>query len=202
MSRKRLREPLRTAPPTIPPGTLIGTVGRTSYIESDELANLEARCEARRRPTSPPPAIAGSAIREATAEWLGSFPLDTFFTLTYADDYARDHYIYSPTSALNDFERFLKAADFPGMFFAASEWHFSRDVPHLHGLLESRGLPLHNLWAAWFTTRGRASFEPPRSDAAAYYCSKYSLKDADADSLRFRLERTMRKSASGLWRPR
>jgi hypothetical protein len=146
--------------------------------------------------------VAGSVYRDAYAEWLGSFPLDTFFTLTYSDDYAKDHYVYSPTSALNDFERFLKAADFPGMFFAASEWHFDRDVPHLHGLLESRGLPLSNLWASWFTTRGRATFEPPRTDAAAYYCTKYALKDLAADSLRFRLERTMRRSSSGIWRPR
>lgn len=200
--RKRLREPLRTTPPTIPAGTLIGTVGRSSYMPPDEVCNLEARCALRRSSVPLPPAVSGAAVRAATAEWLASFRLDTFFTLTYADVYARDHYIYSPTSALNDFERFLKAADFPGQYFVAAEWHSCRDVPHLHGLLESRGLPLSNLWGAWFTTRGRCSFEPPRSDAAVFYCSKYTLKDSAADSLRFRLEQQWRQSASGVWRPR
>jgi len=153
---------------------------------------------------------------QGRTEWgsfLTRFPLDTFFTCTFSDEYAVEHHVYSATSALNNFERFLRDAGVPGQYFVAAESHYCRDVPHLHGLLESRGLPLRNLWGAWFVTRGRSRFEPPRSDAARIYCTKYAVKDINADSLRFRLGeparvesdtdgRHWRYSASGVRRPK
>lgn len=138
----------------------------------------------------------GELSKVLQSEWagfLGRFPLDTFFTLTYSDKYAAEHKLYAMTSALNDFERWIAEMDYPGQYFVAAEPHFDRDVPHLHGLLDSRGMPLSNFWASWFAKRGRAKVEVPRSDAARYYCSKYSMKEANPDTVRFRLWKQTRR---------
>lgn len=151
---------------------------------------LEALASAAARASNIPPlprSTAHAGLRDEWARFLGRFPLDTFFTLTFCDRYAAAHCVYSNTSALNNFERWVDDTGFPGQYFVAAEPHFDRDVPHLHGLLESRGLPLPNLWASWFAERGRGRLEPPRTDAAAYYCTKYLLKEANADTVRFRL---------------
>jgi len=130
------------------------------------------------------------AVQGAWAEFLGEFPLDTFFTLTYSDEYGDAHCVKSHTSALNDFERWLRELDIHPQYFVAAEPHFCRDIPHLHGLMASGGLDLSHYWASWFRTRGRGRFEEPRTDAVALYCSKYALKQANADTVRFHLERT------------
>lgn len=135
------------------------------------------------------------AVRDNWAAFLGSFPLDTFFTLTFSPEYAEKHFVYSHTSALNQFQRWVKEIGYPGQYFVASEEHFDRDTPHLHGLMQSLDVPLRNYWFDWFKDRGRAKLEPPRSDAAAIYCAKYCLKDRDSDSYRFDLKRFSRGRA-------
>jgi hypothetical protein len=166
----------------------------------DELASLLADSRRRATPAALPRSIQSTGVRDGYAEFLGRFPLDTFFTLTFTDAYAQEHFVYSPTSALNNLERWFKDIGYKGQWFAAAEPHFDRDVPHLHGLMESRGLPLATFWGEWFASRGRARFEDPRSDAATIYCSKYALKDYAGDSLRFDLRfrsRRERKSEPG-----
>jgi len=142
-----------------------------------------------RRSTRPPAqSLKSSALRDEWASFLGRFPLDTFFTCTYSDDYAKEHKLYALTSALNDFQRWVKGMGYDGQYFVAAESTCNRDVPHLHGLMESKGLPLTNLWSSWYNSRGRASFEPPRADAAKYYCTKYTLKESESDTIRMNLQ--------------
>ncbi len=201
MSAERsYRRPGRPAAPPGPPGRpspelVLGRPGPIRVFRAlpDELVSLERRCEARRGSFKLPQSGRTRDLRDDWAAFLGEFDLDVVFTLTFSDDYARDHYIYSPTSALNDFERFLRDIDNAGDYLACAEPHFDRDVPHLHGLMESKDLPLVNLWREWFRTRGRARFEPPRSDACRYYCTKYALKERDPDVIRFRLTRRTRR---------
>jgi len=145
-----------------------------------------------------------SPLHEGYADFLSRFPFDVFFTCTFTESYASParmewdagkrelvncggHTIYSNTAALNNFERFLTDINFPGQYFVAAEPHFERDVPHLHGLMESCGLSLSSLWAAWFKSRGRANFSVPRSDAVNIYCAKYTIKTGQWDSVRFRM---------------
>lgn len=131
-------------------------------------------------------------LQEGWGEFLcrQEYKLDVFFTLTFSDDYAKEHFVYSPVSALNVFERWIAAMDFPGNYYVAAEPHWERDVPHLHGLLSSSGLRRKTLWADWFREKGRAKFEEPRSDAAFLYAAKYAAKRDAAewpDSWRLRL---------------
>jgi hypothetical protein len=145
---------------------------------------------------------AAAAHRDAWADWLKKFPLDRVLTLTYSDDYADRHRIYCFTSALNDFERWLYALapDTPmPQFFVAAESHWLRDVPHLHALLDSRGVPPQTLWRSWFSTRGRSHVSEPRSDAARVYCAKYTLKDTTGDSYRFHLDSPLSRRAKARW---
>lgn len=150
------------------------------------------------------------------AEFLGRYPLDVFFTCTFSDDYANEHYVYSHTSALNNFERFLNTLNYGGQFFVAAEGHRDRAVPHLHGLMQaatvqqsclrpdlelSAGDALTTLWGAWFAERGRCRFESPRSDAVNLYCVKYALKDRNADEVRFRLGTEKTRGRAKSWPP-
>jgi hypothetical protein len=161
-----------------------------------EIASREAASRRQLIPTRLPASERDQSVQDGYAEFLGRFPLDVFFTCTFTDQYARDHFVYSPTSALNSLERWFKEIGYKGQWFAAAEPHFDRDVPHLHGLMESRGVPLKLFWGEWFRSRGRARFEPPRSDAAIVYCAKYTLKDYAADSLRFDLRFRSRRERS------
>ena len=160
---------------------------RVGRLDESELLDLSRRCQARALPQGLRRPVREDAVRAGWVEFLSRYPLDVFFTCTFSDQYAEAHKVYNNTSALNDFERWMKHAGLRNQYFVASEPHFCRAVPHLHGLMESRGLPLQNLWEGWFRTRGRGRFEAPRSDAASYYCSKYSLKEANPDTIRFRL---------------
>jgi hypothetical protein len=170
----------RSEPPAVRPV-------RRRVAGPDERARLQAAAGGPPAATNLPRAVRSTAVRDGYAEFLARFPLDVFFTLTFTDAYAQEHFVYSPTSALNNLERWFQDIGYKGQWFAAAEPHFDRDVPHLHGLMESRGLPLATFWGEWFASRGRARFEDPRSDAAAIYCSKYALKDYAGDSLRFDL---------------
>lgn len=179
--------------PHRPSPDLCGPV-RLSHATPEELAQLDQRGLARRRPEPLPLRASNRDLRDEWARFLCQFPLDVVFTLTFTDAYACAHCLYSPTSALNSFERFLADIGFKGQYFVCAEPHFDRDVPHLHGLMESKALPLRNLWRAWFDTRGRALFDPPRSDACRYYCTKYALKERDTDVIRFRLVAPSRRA--------
>lgn len=166
---------------------------RTSRASEEQLSELDQRCKERRRPDPLPQRERMRDLRDDWAAFLGEFDLDVVFTLTFSDEYAEAHLLYCPTSALNSFERFLHDIGHIGQYLVCAEPHFDRDVPHLHGLMQSMGLPLNNLWREWFRTRGRGRFEPPRSDASRYYCTKYALKERDPDVIRFRLSRPTRR---------
>jgi hypothetical protein len=193
-AKGRPQAPLGPRRPVSDSGNLPTNPVRVSVATPEELRLLELRLLGRRRPDPLPQRRWKSDLRDEWAGFLEGFGLDVVFTLTFTDDYARAHFVYSPTSALNDFERFLKLIDYQGQYLACAEPHFDRDVPHLHGLMESKGLPLVNFWREWFTTRGRARFEPPRSDASRYYCTKYALKERDSDLIRFRLQPKTRRA--------
>lgn len=181
-------------------------------VAADYARLLEGK-ERRRRADALPQSM---FLRDHRAEWCGflsRFPLDSFFTCTFSDEYAAAHSVYSLTSALNNFERWVEEIAYPGQYFVAAEWHSERDVPHLHGLLDASAflpylalecdLPvpedwqpfvLRQLWCRWYATRGRARFEVPKGGSAVtYYCTKYALKEADADTVRFRLWKQTRR---------
>jgi hypothetical protein len=180
MSRgvQRLRDPVTIAP--------IRPVVR-GILTPAELASREAAVGRRPVPDRPVRSVRSNQVIDGYAEFFARYPLDVMFGLTFSDEYARAHKIYTPTSALNNLERWFKEIGYTGQWFAAPEPHFFRDVPHLHGLMESRGVPLDLFWGEWFKERGRARFEPPRSDAAIVYCAKYALKDYKGDAFRFNL---------------
>ena len=177
----------------------------------DELGRLERAGQARSGPGRLPPSVRGKATQLGWVELMQRFELDTFFTMTFSDRYAVEHFIRTNTSALNNFERWVKNTGLPGNYFVAPEPHLCRDSPHLHGLLQAGSLPRRVLWADWFADRGRARLDPPRSDAAAIYCAKYAIKEGDSDGFRFRflnpaqavrLERKAGRSPYGMVRLR
>jgi len=136
------------------------------------------------------------AVRTGWADWLGEHRFDAFFTGTFSDEYARAHGIFSHKAALDDFERFARWQRLPGNYFAASEDHYQRTVPHLHGLIECRGLRTQHIETAWRNSRGIADVQQPRDrNATGLYCAKYSLKDHNADSVRFRVGLSRRARA-------
>jgi hypothetical protein len=159
---------------------------RRCHVDADAIADLTERGMRRRRPDPLPRSVAGVASQLGWVELMQRFELDTFFTMTFSDQYADDHYIRTNTSALNNFERWVKHTSLPGNYFVAPEPHLCRDSPHLHGLLQAGSMPRRVLWADWFSERGRARLDPPRSDAAATYCAKYAIKEGDTDGFRFR----------------
>jgi len=162
-----------------------GPVSRL-HLDVDAIAGLAERGLRRRRPDPLPRSVGGVASQLGWVELMQRFELDTFFTMTFSDEYAGDHYIRTNTSALNNFERWVKNTGLPGNYFVAPEPHLCRDSPHLHGLLQAGSMPRRVLWADWFAERGRARLDAPRSDAAATYCAKYAVKEGDTDGFRFR----------------
>jgi len=146
---------------------------------------------------------AEAAQLEGFCQWLGSEGLDLFGSVSYSEDYATRHRIYSLGRALDDVWRGLtdmpihggRHTGFRGKFVLTGEWHPSgRNVPHVHLALESGGAPQQavcdDLWRYFFRTRGRSRFEPMRDvETATLYALKDSVKASvrDADSVRFRL---------------
>lgn len=145
-------------------------------------------------------------------EWLSCQGLDLFGAVSFTDEYAARHGIYSLSRALDDVWVGLndvpmkrgRIKGFPGKFVLAGEWHPSgRSVPHVHLALESGSAPgdavCNDLWRYFFHTRGRSRFEPMRDqNVATLYALKDSVKAStkDADSVRFRMWRPKRRAKS------
>lgn len=191
---------------SLPRGTVVSSV-----LDADELAGLEKRSDRRgaregaqraRRVSRP---IADARHLHELCAWLATHGLDILGTVTYSDEYARTHGIYSLPSALRDVRRGLAEVrmkrgtiqGFRGRFVLAGEWHPSgRQVPHVHLCLDSMGAPIEavcsDLFRYFKQTRGRSRFEPMRDVTEA---TLYGLKDTvkaaahDASCLDMRLVR-------------
>jgi hypothetical protein len=182
---------------SIPRGALL-----TYTATADELAELEERSQERgiRAHATISRNLRRSAQEAATlqalTEWLATHRLNVFGTVTYSDDYAHKHRVYSLNAGLDDVWRGLtQALAFPGKFVLAGEWHPSgRKVPHVHLALEARYSSQEQLCEDlrhhFDTTCGRSRFEPMRDVTTA---TLYALKDTvkasaqDADAVRYRL---------------
>lgn len=138
-------------------------------------------------------------------QWLQGHGLDILGSVTFTDEYAARHCVYSLKRAIDDVHAGLRdirmkrgsLQGFRGKFVMAGEWHPSgREVPHVHLVLDSMGAPIENvctdLWQYFYLTRGRSRFEPMRDTSVA---TLYGLKDTiksgviDPDSMRLRLSR-------------
>lgn len=128
------------------------------------------------------------AVRAAWVELLRDTELDHFLTMTFSDDYARKHGIYTHRRALDLSENLLRSRIPEARYFLAAEDHFNRDVPHIHGLVQLRGEDHRRIWAHLHaTTQSRVSLDPVKGDPGRWYVAKYVQKDAAADSVRFDL---------------
>lgn len=143
---------------------------------------------------------------QAFCEWLASKDLDILGTVTYSEEYANSHRIYSLKAALQDVAAGLREIPmvrgtirgYRGRYVLAGEWHPSgRQVPHVHLALDSMGVVdsdkvCADLFRYFKSTRGRSRFEPMRDTSTA---TLYGLKDTikasehDPDSLVLKMGR-------------
>lgn len=190
----------------LPRGTVV-----TSQLDDFELEELSARSEQRGAVAG---ALQARRVKRSLAEenqlhafceWLASYELNAFGTVSFTDDYAARYGIYSLSAALRDVRRGL--ADCPmkrgaikgfrGRYVLSGEWHPSgRLVPHVHLALDCMGAPIEkvcgDLYRYFFRTRGRSRFEPMRDvDTATLYALKDTVKASakDPTSVEFRLHR-------------
>lgn len=161
------------------------------------------------RPPSPRRPLAEEEQLQALCEWLHGHGLDLMGVVTFSDQYADSHGIYSIASAVRDVWRGLSEirmhsgkgykVGYPFKFVLAGEMHRTgRTVPHVHVALESHGVPAGKLCAELFTyflfTRGRCRFEPMRDvDLATLYGLKDTVKASKSDPSAI---------AARLWYPR
>ena len=182
-----------------------------SHLTDEDLERLDAGRVRRGLGNRPQPRRSASDEErlQALCEWLHDHGLNTIGVVTFSDEYAARHSIYSLNRALDDVWAGMVQARFPWKFVLAGEFHRTgRTVPHVHVALE---IPPHaqprvcsELWRYFFATRGRSRFEPMRDvNAATLYGLKDTVKDAAADTstTRFRLwhpKRCKRPSGYGL----
>lgn len=127
----------------------------------------------------------------AYADWLASYGLGTYVTLTYRDDYWYKVRRWSTGSrvstraVLSDVRTFFRAAGYSGRYFVCVE-NTDRAIPHIHGVMDG-GITRSNLWLLWHRSRGAARVLPV-TDGCESYVSKYVLKDSRGDGIDFRLE--------------
>jgi len=194
----------------LPRGTVV-----KSELSADELAELEARSDLRdvqswyNRSRNIKRTRQDETQLHALCEWFSTRNLNILGTVTFSDDYAASHNIYSLSRALTDVWNGLtemtlnkgKIRGFRGRFLLSGEWHPSgRHVPHVHLVLDSRGAPIESvcsdLWRYFYHTRGRSKFEPIRDvDTATLYALKDTIKASahDPECLRMRLTRPKRQ---------
>lgn len=199
----------------LPRGTVVSYQGT-----ADELVALELESERRgvRAGASEARRVKRSTRDErqlhALCKWLSDLNLDTIGSVTFSDDYAKGHGVYSLARALSDVYQGLhevsmnrgKIHGYRGRYVLAGEWHPSgRSIPHVHLALDSMGVHDHErlcreLWDYFAHTRGRSRFEPMRdADEATLYGLKDTMKasERDPDCIVFKLNRhhSLRRSA-------
>ena len=188
-----------------------GSVSVSTASEAD-LARLDAG-SARRGSIHPRPRRAFSEEQQlqALCEWLHlEHHLSLIGVVTFSDEYAARHNIYSFQRALDDVWVGLRDVEvkgkrgFPWKFVLAAEHHrTARTVPHVHLALEcasyNHELVCTDLWRYFYNTRGRSRFEPMRDVSAA---TLYGLKDTvksskvDDSAVALRLWHPKRRSGS------
>jgi len=149
---------------------------------------------------------------EEFCTWLHSFGLDLIGTVTYSDEYAERHGIYSIRAAIRDTVNGLRSvklrggtiSGFRGRYVACGEWHPSgRLVPHVHLALESNGAPhqmLVELGRYFDYSRGRSRFEKMRDvEIATLYGLKDTIKHGskDPETLELRLRHRVYRRRNG-----
>lgn len=135
--------------------------------------------------------------QQGWVDLLGQYEWPCFFTGTYSDEKLQKRYgkraeyvMRSPTSVLNDFERFKYGTTIRGRHFVAAEPTWYRGVYHLHGLMDAPPELFRSMWREWFRTRGSCRFETPKDGVSVTgYVSKYVLKQLDPDDYRFQFSR-------------
>lgn len=195
--------------------TFPGAVSISKLSESD-LERLDERSKARgvRGHLSPPRAVSEAAELDAYCEWVAGHGLDLIGVVTFTDEYAQRHNIFSLSRAVDDVASGLRSihcrrgdsrgfvSGFPFSYVLAGEFHRTgRAVPHVHLALESRGSNqgrlLRELRGYFDGSRGRSRFEVMRDRTAGTY---YGLKDTiksvkhDSDAIYLRLLRPRDRS--------
>lgn len=180
-----------------------GTVVVTRPDDSADLVDLQERLDAEsarrgvrlgdQRSRHVKRSAESAAILDSLCVFTQSFGVDIFGAVTFSDEYASSNRIYSLDAALRDVHAGFRSmpmnhgrsVGYRGRFALAGEWHRTdREVPHVHFLLCSNGMPVkavcEEVWEYFFRSRGRTSCAPI---IEAVKGTRYALKDVLKQSI-------------------
>lgn len=180
-------------------------VSQATQADLDRLDAGHARRGLGPRPQPRRPAHEEAQL-QALCEWLNGHGLNTIGVVTFSDDYASRHGVFSIRRGVQDVWDGLyrgipmgEKFGYPWKFVLAGENHRTgRLVPHVHLALEvpdhcDQSQVCYRLWDYFFRTRGRSRFEPMRDvDTATLYGLKDTVKQSSNDPHAF---------AARLWHP-